>query len=301
MKLTETIAEFKKYLRTVGYAPSTVEGYCRGLDLFRRYLGEQDIANLKGVTRRVMGNYRAAVMEESIAMESKALKLRPVKRLFEYLSASHRLLVDPTEGMVETCRRKLKIGPVLTVDEVGKLLDGPDLSTGTGIRDRAVMEVLYSSGIRLGELLGLETRDVDLKERVVFVRNGKGGRQRVVPIGGTAGNCLKNYLEKVRGDCDRKNPVESRFFLLKNCSPMTEGSLRSALRKYRFEAGLEKPVSPHTFRRTCATHLLQAGADIRHIQELLGHRHLKTTQSYTRVTPMEVKAVHEQTHPGKEL
>jgi len=237
-------------------------------------------------------------MAESIAMESKALKIRPVKRLFEYLCQTHRLLINPTEGIVETNRRNRKIGTVLTVAEVRRLFKQPNLSLRTGIRDRAIMEVLYSTGIRLDELVNLQVYHVDFKDRVLYIRKGKGKKQRVVPLGKNARNYLKEYLEKIRRWYGRKNPKERKLFLNQSGLAMTESTLRVNLRKYRDEAGIKKSVSPHTFRRSCATHLLQNGADIRYIQKLLGHRHLKTTQAYTKVMPVEIKQTHNKTHPG---
>jgi len=228
------------------------------------------------------------------------LKLRPVKRLFEHLVTAHRLLINPTEGMVETCRQNRKIGPVLTIKEIKRLLAQPNMSIKTGIRDRAIMEVLYATGIRLAELLTLDVYRVDLKDRVVHVK-GKGRKQRVVPLGKTATAALREYLQNIRPYYAKKRPKQRRLFLLNTGVAMNPASVRQMLRKYRLEAGIKKPVSPHTFRRTCATHLLQAGADIRYIQKLLGHRRLRTTQAYTRVMPVEVKRTHNQTHPGEDL
>jgi site-specific recombinase XerD len=163
------------------------------------------------------------------------------------------------------------------------------------------MDVLYATGIRLNELLQLELSQVDLRERVLQVLHGKGRRQRVVPLSKAACRSLKRYLDQVRPGQARKNRSERRVFLLRAGRPMTPESVREILRKYRVLAGISTAVSPHTFRRTCATHLLQQGADIRYIQQLLGHRHLRTTQFYTRVSPKEVKATHSQTHPGRGL
>lgn len=301
MEVIVTILEFKHHLKALGYAASTIDGYRKGLDLFRRYLQKRDVADLRKVSHEMISDYRAAVMNEKIAMESKALKLRPVKRLFEHLVATHRLLINPTEGIVETCRRNRKIGPVLTLNEVKQLMEQPNLSLKIGIRDRAIMEVLYATGIRLNELLPLEVYHVDLADKVLYIRTGKGRKQRVVPLGKAAAARLREYLEKIRPYYARKRPRQRRLFLLNTGDALTPACLRTNLRKYRLHAGILKPVSPHTFRRTCATHLLQAGVDIRYIQKLLGHRHLKTTQAYTKVMPVEIKQTHEKTHPGEDL
>ncbi len=301
MDVVVTIAEFKNQLKSQGYAASTIEGYSKNLDLFRRYLEERHINDIRRVNHQFILDYQEKVMSESIAMESKALKIRPLKRLFEYLVETHRLLINPTEGIVETCRRSRKIGPVLILEEVKRLLDQPNLSLRTHIRDRAIMEALYSTGIRLDELLSLEVYHVDLKDKVLYIRKGKGKKQRVVPLGKNAIKYLKEYLAKIRPWHARKNPRQRRLFLNHSGLAMTSANVQYLIRKYRIDAGINKTVSPHTLRRTCATHLLQNGADIRYIQKLLGHKHLKTTQAYTKVMPVEVKNTHDKTHPGKDL
>ena len=294
------ITEFKKQLKARGYAEATVHWYGRSLDLFKRYLAGNNISDIRTVNHQVILDFQAYLMTTSMAMESQAVHIRAVKRLFEYLTESHKLLINPTEGIVETSRRNRKIGPVLTVEEVKKLLDQPNLSKRTHIRDRAIIEVLYSTGIRLTELLSLEVYHVDLKDKVLYIRKGKGKKQRVVPMGEGAVKYLREYIDKIRPWHVRKNRKERSLFLTDSGFPLKKGSVQFFIRKYRIEAGIKKPVSPHTMRRTCATHLLQQGADIRYVQELLGHHHLRTTQYYTKVLPVEVKKTHEKTHPGSD-
>jgi integrase/recombinase XerD len=298
MDVVVVIAQFKTRLKSLGYAASTIEGYRKNLDYFRLFLEGLGIKDLREVTRPVLLDYREKVMKESIAMESKALKIRPVKRLFEYLTNTHKLLINPAEGLIETCRKNRKIGTVLSLEEVVRLLAQPNLSFKTHLRDRTIMEVLYSTGIRLNELLSLEVYHVDLKDKVLFIRKGKGKKQRVVPLGKTATTYLKEYLERVRPFHARKNPKERKLFLNHSSLPIRPETVRQAMRRYRIQAGIKKPVSPHTLRRTCATHLLQNGADLRYIQKLLGHQSLKVTQYYTKVMPVEVKRTHEKTHPS---
>jgi len=300
MDVVVTILEYKSNLKALGYADATIELYRKGLDQFSRYLKQQDITDLRKVTKAVIESYQVKVMSEPIAMESKALKLRPVKRLFEYLTETNRLLINPTDGIVETSRKNRKTGTVLTTEEVKELLSKPNLSLKTHIRDRAIMEVMYSSGIRLDELLNLEVYHADLKDQVLYIRKGKGRKQRVVPLGTTAGKYLKEYLEKIRPYHARKNPKERKMFINHSGLALNADSVRAFLRRYRIEAGIKKPVSPHTLRRTCATHLMQQGADIRYIQKLLGHKNLRTTQTYTKVMPVEVKKTHDKYHPNKD-
>ena len=297
MEVVVTIAEYKNQLKIRGYMPSTVACYSRGIDLFSKYLQEENIADLRQVTRQTILNYQARIMERPIEMESKALEIRPVKRLFEYLIDNNNLLVNPAEGIVETSRKNRKIGSTLTIAEMQKLLDAPNLSMRTGIRDKAVLELLYCTAIRKNELLNLEVYHTDLKDKVLYVRKAKGRKQRVVPLGNNATKYLKEYLEKIRPHYAKKNPKERKLFLSNAGLPLTGGALQCIIRTHRIAAGIKKPVSAHALRRSCATHLIQQGADVRYVQKLLGHSRLKTTQFYTKVMPVEVKQMHEKTHP----
>jgi integrase/recombinase XerD len=232
-----------------------------------------------------------------LAEETKAMRIRPVKRLFGWLLDTHRLLIDPTEKIRETNRKNRSLPPVLTIEEMRRLLEQPNLSLRMQIRDRAVMETLYSSGVRLNELVQLTVHDVDLKDKVLHVRKGKGNRQRVVPIGRNAAKYLGEYLLQIRPRYAGKNKQERRLFLTDEGKPVTGNTIRTSLFKYKKAAGIKKTASPHSFRRSCATHLLQQGADIRYVQKLLGHRNIKTTQLYTRVYPVDLKQTHNRTHP----
>lgn len=298
MDVIITVVEYKQQLKALGYAPASMECYGKGLDLFSRYLQAQGIDDLRKVTKQTIFDYQSKVMTETIAQESKALKIRPVKRLFEYLTESNHLLVNPAEGIVETTRKNKKIGTTLTIAEMQKLLDTPNLSLKTGIRDKAIMELLYCTGIRRDELLNLDIYSADLKDHALYIRKAKGRKQRVVPLGSNAAKYLKEYLEKIRPHYAKKNPKERRLFLNTSGLPLTNGALHALIRTYRIASGIKKPVSPHTFRRSCASHLMQQGADVRYIQKLLGHASLKTTQVYTKVMPVDVKKTHDQTHPN---
>jgi integrase/recombinase XerD len=297
MEIDTVTAEFKRYLAT-RYAASTVACYSQYFAYFRDYLVAQGITDIKKINHQVIRDYQAMVMDKNLAMETKGLLIRPVKRFFGYLLEAHRLLLDPTEGIKEVTRKHRTMPPVLTIEEMKRLLNQPNLSLRMQIRDRAIMEVLYSTAIRLDELLTLTVYDVDYKDKVLFIRKGKGRRQRVVPLGENAIRFLREYLENIRPRYAKKNPKERKIFLTNEGAPLSPQSVRGFLRIYRMAAGIRKPVSPHAFRRTCATHMLQQGADIRYIQKLLGHKKLHTTQIYTRIMVVDLKKTHERTHPG---
>jgi integrase/recombinase XerD len=298
MDVIVAVNNFVRHLRSSGYADATVKSYEKGLAAFGRYLEEEKICTIRQVTTDTIHAYQRITMDSLLAPESKALKLRPVKRLFEHLVESNQLLLNPAADIVEISRKYRKIGPVLTPRQMKRLLSKPDMQTPIGIRNRAVMEVLYSTGIRLGELLGLQMTDVDLDSLMVFIRRGKGATQRVVPLGESAAGILAVYMSQVRPVLAEGGQATPALFLTARGTPITACVIRAFLRAYRSMAGIVTPVSPHVFRRSCATHFLQNGAHIRFVQQLLGHASLKATHCYTKVLPVDLKATHQKTHPG---
>jgi integrase/recombinase XerD len=296
MDIDSITARFRTYLETCGYARSTIVCYCEFLRYFLKYLGGLAITDIKQVSPAIVLDYHLASQDMDLAEETKAMRIRPVKRLFAWLLDSHQLLIDPTAGIKETNRKNRVLPEVLTIDEMRRLLDQPNLSLRMQIRDRAIMEILYSSGIRLNELIQLTVHDLDLGERTLVIRKGKGNRQRVVPIGKTAAQFLKEYLTNIRPKYGEKNKKERRLFLTDEGKPVTGNAIRAALFHYKKAAGIDKTASPHSLRRSCATHLLQRGADIRYVQKLLGHQNIRTTQVYTRVYPIDLKETHNRSH-----
>ena len=179
MDIIVTITEFKRHMKIRGYAEKTIELYSWGLGCFRQYLKERHIDDLRKVSRQTIEDYQAQVMTQPLAMETKAIKIRALKRLFESLEENHQLLINPTEGIVETSRKGRKIGTVLTIDEMKTLLDQPNLSLRPHIRNKAIMEAMYCTAIRIDELVSLDVYHADLKDKVLYIRKGKGKKQRV--------------------------------------------------------------------------------------------------------------------------
>jgi len=299
MDVAVVIVRFKEVLAARGYSPATVTSYSQNISLFSRWLSANGIGDTKQITAKVITDYQADVRQRPVAEQTKALYLRPVKRLFEYLVESNQLLINPAEGIKEIDTTNRKLAPVLSCEQVKRLLAQPNLSTTTGIRDRAVLEVLYATAIRRGELLNLCVYDAELADKVLYIRKGKGRVQRVVPLTKPAVLYVKEYLTRIRPRWAKKVPKQRRLFLANNGKALNGNALQALIRKYRLDAGIKMPVSAHTLRRSCATHMLRQGADIRYIQALLGHRHLKTTQVYTRVAAADIKQTHNQTHPGQ--
>ena len=186
---------------------------------------------------------------------------------------------------------------ILTDQEVRGLLGAPDLRTPCGKRNRALLEVLYGTGARIGELEGASVCDADLGDQTLKLRHTKGGHPRVVPLGTNATLWLREYLRNVRPALAASHPGEHALFVTRGARPLRQCIARQILERLRIRAGISKPVTPHVLRHTCATHMMQAGADIRFIQELLGHVRLSSTAIYTRVAPVDLKATHERFHP----
>jgi integrase/recombinase XerD len=298
MDAAVTIARFKESLAARGYSKATVTLYAATLSYFNGWLAESGITDLMQVNARVLAGYQAAVGQKPLSGQTKAVYIRSVKRLFEELVKTNQLLINPAEGLVEIRRAHDKLLPVLSQAQVKRILEQPNLSTTTGVRDRAILEVLYATAIRRGELLNLCIHDVDLQDKVLYIRQAKNRIQRVAPLTRTALWFLKEYLDYVRPGWAKKAPKERRLFLLNTGAALNGNALQAMIRTHRLEAKIKQPVSAHTFRRSCATHMLRSGADIRYVQALLGHRSLKTTQIYTRVAAHEIKQTHNRNHPG---
>ena len=301
MNAAVVIAQFKETLAVRGYSNATVTLYGACLSYFNGWLKDRGITDLKQISARVINDYQDAVRQKPWAEQTRAVYIRSVKRLFEHLIENNRLLINPAEDLVATRRGNCKLAPVLSQDQVKRLLEQPDVSTNTGIRDRAVLEVLYATAIRRGELLGLCIHDVQLQERVLYIRKAKTRVDRVVPLTKTAASYLKQYLTHIRPKWVKKRSEHRKLFLANTGAALNGGALQAIIRKQRMDAKITCPVSAHTLRRSCATHMLRCGADIRYVQALLGHANLKTTQIYTRVASKEIKRTHNRNHPGKRL
>lgn len=298
MTFEEGMTDLLAHLRLKGYSPATLDNYSDQLKRFGEWLRRKRLRDLRAVTRARVLAYQGYVRGESIGRETQALRVRAVKRLYGHLVEQGHLLLDPTEGIQEISRRQSLPRPVLTESEMKKLLAAPQTSRPLGVRDRALLEVLYATGARVGELERVARPDVDLRQGTLQLRYTKGGRPRVVPLGSQATKWVKRYLEEVRPSLVDSRPFERALFVVIGGRRQRQYHIRNLLKRYGAIAGIRKTVTPHVIRHSCATHLLQAGADLRVIQELLGHSRLSSTVLYTRVAPMEVKASHQRYHPG---
>lgn len=295
---------FLEYLRTERNAsPRTLKAYQRdlfdGLDFFARLLGKSDARLMPGdIDHIVFRRYLGHLARSGLAKATIARRVASWRSFFRYLCRED-LLEMNTLGSVASPKQAQRLPRVLRPDEVRALLDAPDDSP-LGMRNRALFETLYAGGLRVGELVGLNLNDLDLREAVVRVW-GKGNKERLALIGRAAVNALQEYLchgrPKLAGQAAHIDDGNRPLFLNRYGGRLSARGVRKVMDHYLDRLALEKQVSPHTLRHSFATHLLDNGADLRVVQELLGHARLSTTQIYTRVTAERLKDVYHRTHP----
>ncbi len=303
MTIAEAVAEYLEDERARGLRPSTLKDLARRLRDWMRFSQERNLAEVTAVAPRDVRDYIADAARRA---EGRAKTLDAagysrdfafaVKRFFAWATRMNLVLADPT-AEIEIPRVTVRLPRnILTLEEMKHLLAVPDVTTAVGLRNRALLEMLYSTGLRCRETTGLNLTDVDLKERRIFVGQGKRGKERVVPVGAEAANWMGRYVEEARPLLEW-NSSEPAFFLGEHGARLSPGGIQMTLRDCRSAAGIEKWISPHSLRHTCATHLVQSGADIRYVQELLGHTRVTTTEIYTRVAPTDLEDAHRKHHP----
>jgi len=239
--------------------------------------------------------FLAYLYAQNYTKSTTARKLATLRSFFKFLIRRGVVSVNPL-STIRTPKQEKRLPKCLDLEQVQKLLDAPEDNDLLGARDKAMLEILYSSGIRVSELVELEMSDLDLQEGILRVR-GKGRKDRLTPIGSQAIKAVQRYFELRNADAKLQNPHTQRVFLNKHGEPLSTRSVRRKLDKYLVEAGLDPGISPHTLRHSFATHLLNNGADLRSVQELLGHQSLSTTQIYTHLTTSRVKQVYDDAHP----
>jgi len=295
--------KFLFYLaREKNYSPATVEGYGSDLKEFAEFL--RDYFALSSEEKIPLGKIgRSAVrawlnlLYQGLTPVSIERHLASVRSFFEYLVKSGKVGHNPAR-LVRSPNKEKKVPRVLSADEVFALLDTPDAKSKEGIRDRAVLELFYASGLRVSELCGLNIADVDLKQRLARVL-GKGSKERVVPFNDTAAQRLKEYLA-VRPNFHPRvlsQDAAAALFLNERGRRLSRQSVELLLKKHLKRSNILKPATPHTLRHSFATHLLDSGMGIRSIQELLGHESLSTTQKYTHAGLKEIMEAYDDAHP----
>lgn len=301
--LHRACVDYLDWIEVRNYSPRTVVGFGASLAIFVDWCTERGVSRPAEVTRPVLERYQRHLFHRRkpdgtpLSNRTQYGRLVPVRGLFRFLVRQNRILSNPASDL-EMPRVEHRLPRhVLSASEAEAVLAQPELTMGFGVRDRAILEVLYSTGMRRRELIGLSVWDLDAERGTVSIRQGKGRRDRMVPIGERAAAWVTKYSADVRPSLVVP-PDAGVLFLTKEGLDFTPDHLSGMVTRYVERAELAKHGSCHLFRHTMATLMLEGGADIRYIQQMLGHAELSTTQLYTQVSIRALKAIHTATHPG---
>ncbi|MDX1394543.1 MAG: site-specific tyrosine recombinase XerD [Gemmatimonadota bacterium] len=289
------LEEFRDYLSFErGLAARTVDAYVRDVRRLVELAGERGVGDPVAVTYDLLRDHVAALSDLGRAPASVSRAVSSLRGYFRFLLEEAVIDADPTE-LLESPRGGRPLPDVLSVAEVERVLAAVTTDRPYAFRDRAIIEVLYGCGLRVSELCGLRSRDTDLDGGLVRVL-GKGSKERLVPLGADARHALRRYFRESRPRLDR-GASEGRVFLNRTGRPLSRMGVWKILRQYVESAGIARRVTPHTMRHSFATHLLEGGADLASVQEMLGHADISTTEIYTHVDRSHLREVHREHHP----
>lgn len=294
--MTGRMQLFLEYLTVeLGLSANTRQAYERDLRLFCKTLGFKNSDALVNVSREQITGYMTQLKEKGLAAATIARKLAAIKAFYRFMTAEGYMDANPAE-VVEAGTKGIKLPRVLSEDEVVRLLNQPDITTAEGFRDRTMLEVLYATGMRVSELINLTLERVDLNMKYI-IAFGKGSKERIVPLGSVAAEFLQQYLEKVRPKLTHEERNTNIVFLAFGGHELTRQRFWQIIRGYGRKANINKALTPHILRHSFATHLLDNGADLRSVQELLGHSDISTTQIYTHLTNKRLRDIYAKAHP----
>lgn len=294
--MEQFVKEFISILRyEKNLSDNTAFSYQSDLNKLIEFLSSKGITDFNEVTYKNLTEFFQIQRESNFSSATTARYMTSFKKFFSYLDANQYIEKNPTItlGKVKLSR---KLPEVLSFQEIEKILDSPNVSEISGLRDKAILELFYSSGLRVSELINLKQNDLYFEDEVIRVF-GKGSKERIVPIGGSAIKWIKEYLLRARPFLGNKMKSENIVFLNKRGTKLSRMWIWKIVDKYAKEAGITKEIHPHIFRHSFATHLLEGGADLRAVQEMLGHADISTTQIYTHVDRQYIKQVHREHHP----
>ncbi len=289
----------KEYLSLIriekNLSRNTIAAYKNDLTSFFRYLNNFGISDPSDISYQHLSSFFKALNNIGIASSSAARYYSSVKGFFHYLIKNNYINSNPVEKL-SLPKLKKSLPTVLSVREVDQILSQPDIENKLGLRDKAVLELLYACGTRVSELINLKISDLYFSEEIIRVF-GKGSKERLIPVGSSAINWVNKYLVESRVLIQKKIKSENYVFLNNRGSKLSRMGIWKIVNRYSAEAGMSKQIHPHTFRHSFATHLLEGGADLRAVQEMLGHVDISTTQIYTHIDQEYIKQVHKDYHP----
>lgn len=308
MKATQIeilIERYRQQLEILNFSPRTITGRLVHLHRFAGFLQQQNITEVATITSGTLADHQRDLFylptsrgaARSISYQNQAMYA--LRSFFRFLKNEGYIAQEVAEGLLLARAPHTLPRTVLTPEEARKIIETPDTSCLLGYRDRAILETLYATGIRKSELMNLTVNDVNLEETVLRINGGKFNKDRVVPLTRLAASFLETYVKAIRPAL-LQGRVCDRLFISQRAGPISKNALGELVEKYARQAGLNKHVTCHIWRHSCATHLVKNKANLRHIQELLGHRDLSTTERYLHLTITDLKETHRQFHPREQ-
>ncbi len=276
-----------------GLSDNTLQSYSRDIQQYMSYLQEINIPNIENVNKTTVIAYLLYLQKKGRATSTISRNLASIRSFYQYLYKIDMIEQDPTQNL-ESPKVEKKLPQILSTQEVELLLDQPKCVDLKGYRDKAMLELLYATGIRVSELISLNLDDINLE--MGFVKCKKGNKERVIPLGSMAVTSIKEYIKKARSMMIL-NPSEQALFVNCNGRRLTRQGFWKIIKLYKNQAKINKEITPHTLRHSFAAHLLENGADLRSIQEMLGHSDISSTQIYAQLTKNKIKEVYQKTHP----
>ncbi len=294
-ELNQLVDQYLNYLLVEkGLSTLTIDSYSRDMGRYVRFLRANKMANISETDTPAILKYLLKLRDQGLCMRSRARHLVTIRGLYRFAVQEKFLKKDPAR-LIELPKSGVKLPDVFSFDEIQKLLDSLDTTTPKGLRDAAMVELLYAAGLRVSELIHVKMAEISLEAGFVRV-SGKGDKERVIPIGSHAREKIRAYLSHGRPKL-LKERVSSYLFVARAGNPMTRQGFWKLLKRCSAQAGIKKEITPHSLRHSFASHLLEGGADLRAVQMMLGHVDISTTQIYTHVARDHLRKMHEKYHP----
>ncbi|MDF2658064.1 MAG: recombinase XerD [Paenibacillus sp.] len=299
MAMNRHIQTFIHYLSVErGLSRNTLESYSRDVTHYLEHISGLGVASIEESAKSHIVNYLLFLKQLGRAPTTVSRNIVSIRAFYQYLLRERTIAQDPSLDM-EMPKLEKRLPKVMTVEEVERLLEAPETAVPGGMRDKAMLELLYATGIRVSELISLGVDDVN--PAMGFVRCTGKGKERIIPLGKIAAHWLGSYTESMRPQLLRQSKDEDALFINHLGTRLTRQGFWKIIKRYAREAGIDKEITPHTLRHSFATHLLENGADLRAVQEMLGHADISTTQVYTQVTKARMKEIYDRTHPRAKM
>lgn len=290
------VESFMNYLIVeCGLSENTIKGYKGDLRNFSNYLHERGAKRFQDLRAKMIVNFIEKEKQRGLSENSISRSLVTIKMLYKYMIMESKISVNPMSS-VNTLKLQKHLPEVLHYKAVEEILQAPDCNDKLGMRDKAILELMYATGARVSEVASIKVNWINFDYGYIRCQ-GKGSRQRIVPIGAEASKSIRRYLQEVRPFLVKIEGDEPLLFLSRTGKKLRRENIWSIVKKYAIKAGIRSNVSPHTLRHSFATHLLEGGADLRSVQEMLGHSNIATTQIYTHIDRKYLKSIHQRFHP----